>query len=123
MFSELLRAFDAVNDNYMGGILTYQNYVSANTHTTADDTLIDHQNANVSGAKTQKRFIGGINLDRFGSGSNDTLLHGTSSIGQLINLQLNFASATPTTESLNLYCAVQYDIIYSIDNGLLSARF
>jgi hypothetical protein len=39
----------------------------------------------------------------------------------LINLQLNFASAT--SEVLLLYSAVQYDVIYSIDNGLLSARF
>ena len=121
MFSELLRAFDAVNDNYMGGILTYQNYVNCNTNTTADDTLIDHFNPNVASAKTQKRWIGGINLDRFGAGSNDTLLHGTSSIGQLINLQLNFSAAT--SEVLLLYCGVQYDVIYSIDNGLLSARF
>jgi hypothetical protein len=121
MFSELLRAFDAVNDNYMGGILTYQNYVNCNTNTTADDTLVDHFNPNVASAKTQKRFVAGVNLDRFGAGSNDTLLHGTSSIGQLINLQLNFSAAT--SEVLLLYCGVQYDVIYSIDNGLLSARF
>jgi hypothetical protein len=123
MFSELLRAFDAVNDNYMGGILTYQNYAStsSNNNTTADDVLFDHTNPNTTGSKAQKRFLAGINLDRFGSGSNDTLLHGTSSIGQLINLQLNFSSAT--SETLILYAGVQYDVIYSIDNGLLSARF
>ena len=118
MFSELLRAFDALNDNYMGGILTYQNYVatSSNVNTTVDDILISHINPNSASSNPQKRFIGGINLDRFGSGSNDTILHGTSSIGQMINIQMNFSAQT--SEALNLYCAVQYDIIYRIENGL-----
>jgi hypothetical protein len=124
MFEELLRAFDAVGDNhYFGGILNYNNYVNTNTSTTADDVLIDATNTIAANSKTQKRFVAGINLDRFGSGSNDTLLHGTSSIGQMINLQLNFTNASANTEVLSLVAAVQYDVIYSINDGLLTAKF
>lgn len=121
MFSELLRAYDALSDNSMGGILTYQNYINSNTHTTADDTLVDATNQFSASAKTQKRFLAGINLDRFGSGTNDTLLHGTSSIGQMINVQLNFSSAT--SEVLNLYASVMFDVVYRIDGGLLLAQY
>lgn len=115
MYAELLRAFDSLTDTNAGGILSYQNYTNSNTSTTADDVL----NATVTNT-TQKRFLAGIDLDKFNH-SSDTLMSGTSSIGQMVNIQLNFS--TTNAEALNLYSAVQYDVLYHIEGGLISPKF
>lgn len=113
-YSELLRSFDSLTDTNAGGILTYNNY-TYDTNTTADDIL------NATYASTQqKRYIAGLDLDRFNH-SSDTLMSGTSSIGQMINLQLNMSTAT--SENLILYAYVMYDVLYHLENGLLSAKF
>jgi hypothetical protein len=117
MYAELLRSFDGLSDTGFGGILNLANY-SANTNTTADDVLAGTVGG--GGPTTpQKRFIGGIDLDRFNHTS-DTLLSGTSSIGQMINLQLNMTAGL--TETCTLFGAVQYDVLYHIEQGLLTAK-
>ena len=117
MHAELLRAFDGLSDTGFGGILTLSNYTN-NTNLTAEDVLT----GTVGGygpTTPQKRFIAGIDLDRFNH-SSDTLLSGTSSIGQMVNLQLNMGALG--LETCTLYAAVQYDILYHIEGGLLTAK-
>lgn len=116
MYSELLRAFDGLSDTGFGGIINVANY-SANTNTTADDILAGTVGTSLT--TPQKRFVAGIDLDRFNHTS-DTLLSGTSSIGQMVNLQLNMSA--PLTETCTLFGAVQYDVLYHIEGGLLTAK-
>ena len=116
MYSELLRAFDGLSDTGFGGIINVANY-SANTNTTADDVLTGTVGTSLT--TPQKRFVAGIDLDRFNHTS-DTLLSGTSSIGQMVNLQLNMSA--PLTETCTLFAAVQYDVLYHIEGGLLTAK-
>jgi hypothetical protein len=118
MYSELLRAFDGLSDTGFGGIINYYNYIQ-NTHT-ANSALLTFGAVGDGGSQTvQQRFLAGVDLDRFNHTS-DTLLSGTSSIGQMVNLQLNFSAAT--TDSLTLYAATQYDVLYHIEGGLLTAK-
>jgi hypothetical protein len=52
-------------------------------------------------------------------------MSGTSSNGQMVNLNLNFDTNNGETlnqEALNLYAFVQYDVIYNIENGRVSMR-
>lgn len=114
MYMELCRSFDGMTDTNFGGIITYQNYIY-NTHDDATDVLTATASQSIN-----KRFIAGIDTDRF-SHSSDTLMSGTSSIGQMVSLQLNFSSAT--TNALNLYSVVQYDVLYHIQDGQVSAKF
>ena len=116
MYSELLRAFDGLSDTGFGGILNLANYTT-NTNTTGDDVLTGTVGSSLT--TQQKRYIGGIDLDRFNHTS-DTLLSGTSSIGQMVNLQLNMSAGL--TETCTLFAAVQYDVLYHIEGGLLTAK-
>jgi hypothetical protein len=117
MYAELLRAFDGLTDTGFGGILNLANY-SANTNTTDNDILSGTVGS--SGPTTvQKRFIAGIDLDRFNHTS-DTLLSGTSSIGQMVTLQLNMTAGL--SETCTLFAAVQYDVLFHIEQGLLTAK-
>jgi hypothetical protein len=118
MYSELLRAFDGLSDTGFGGIINYYNYSQA-LHTPASDLLTAAAVGDGGTTCIQKRFLAGIDLDRFNH-SSDTLLSGTSSIGQMVNLNLNFSA--PTTDVLVLYAAVQYDVLYHIEGGLLTAK-
>ena len=118
MYAELLRSFNGLTDTGFGGIINYTNY-AVNTNTAADDVLA----GTVGGGgptTTQKRYIAGIDLDRFNGTSGETLLSGTSSIGQMINLQLNMTAGL--TETCTLFAAVQYDVLYHIEQGLLTAK-
>jgi hypothetical protein len=117
MYIELLRAFDGLSDTGFGGIITFGNY-TVNTNTAANDVLTG--TIGDGGLLTvQKRFLAGIDLDRFNHTS-DTLLSGTSSIGQMINLQLNMSAGL--TETCTLFVAVQYDVLFHIEGGLLTAK-
>jgi hypothetical protein len=118
MYAELVRAYDGLSDTNFGGIINYFNYTQ-NTNTTADDVLAVGAVGDGGTTTVQKRFLAGIDLDRFNH-SSDTLLSGTSSIGQMVNLQLNMSAAL--TESCTLYAAVQYDVLYHIEGGLLTAK-
>jgi hypothetical protein len=117
MYMELVRSFDGLVDTSFGGIISYKNYIR-DTHTTSDDitNTVGNYSANVS----EKRFIAGIDLDRFNH-SSDTLNSGTSTIGQTVNLVVNYAAGL--NESCNLYAAVMYDVIFVAENGQLSPRF
>lgn len=118
MYSELLRAFDGLSDTGFGGIMNYYNYTQ-NQHTVAGDALTGGAVGDGGTTTVMKRWLGGIDLDRFNH-SSDTLLSGTSSIGQMVNLNLNFSA--PTTDVLVLYAAVQYDVLFHIEGGLLMAK-
>jgi hypothetical protein len=106
MYFELMRAYHSLTDTNAGGILGAINYGCGTGHT-ANDTITHH------------RFVAGVDLDRFDH-SSDTLLSGTSTIGQMVNLNLVFSSTTP--EALNIYGFVMYDVLFILSNGLLSAK-
>ena len=114
---ELLRAFNSLTDTNAGGIISFFNYL-IDTHTNASDALAAQPNY---GDTIQKRWLGGIDLDRFSGMTSDALMAGSSTIGQQLNLVVNFS--TPTTDALVLYAAVMYDILYHIEGGLLTPKF
>jgi hypothetical protein len=114
MYLELVRSFDGLIDTTFGGVLSYKNY-TRDTHTTADDVFSASANT-----IAEKRFMAGIDLDKFNHAS-DVLNSGTSTIGQTTNLVVNYAAGL--TEACNLYGAVQYDVIYVLENGQLSPKF
>lgn len=118
MYAELLRAFDGLTDTGFGGIINSSNYV-VNTNTFNNDQLTVAAVGDGGTTTVQKRFLAGIDLDRFNH-SSDTLLSGTSSIGQMINLQLNMGVGL--TEACVLYAAVMYDVLFHIEGGLLTAK-
>jgi hypothetical protein len=117
MYMELVRSWDGLVDTSFGGIISTKNY-TRDTHTTADDIItgVGGYGAGVA----EKRFLAGIDLDRFNH-SSDTLNSGTSTIGQTVNLVVNYAAGL--NESCNLYAAVMYDVIFVAENGQLSPRF
>ena len=65
-----------------------------------------------------KRSVYGLDLNRFNN-TQDTLLSGTSTIGQSINLIIN---KDAIAETANLYGAVMYDVIYTIQDGQRTAN-
>ena len=127
MYAETLRSFNYLTDVNSGGILTYFNY-------TVDDPTVNEgivvgtitTPADPGTATLQKRFVAGIDLDRFNR-SSDVLMCGTSSIGQMVNLNLGFSascgSGSGTSVGINLYAAVMYDVLYHIENGQMLAKF
>jgi hypothetical protein len=108
---ELQRAFDNIGSIKGGsGILDFTLYSDAGNSETASDagTL----------AMPHKRSVYGLDLNRFNN-TQDTLLSGTSTIGQSINLIIN---KTAVNETANLYGAVMYDVIYTIQDGQMTAN-
>ena len=114
MYMELMRSYDMMTDTNAGGIITIANY-SRDTHTAADDAQADFT-VDVS----QKRFLTGVDLDRFNH-SSEILLSGTNTMGQMVTLQCNFS--TGITDNINLYAFVMYDIVYHLEGGLLVAHY
>ena len=117
MYAETLRAFNYLTDVNAGGILTYYNYTYDNPT----------QNETLGTIPIQKRFLAAIDLDRFNR-SSDVLMCGTSSIGQMVNLNLGFSQACGTVTGqtavgVNLYATVMYDVLYHIENGQMLAKF
>lgn len=107
---ELQRAFDNVGSIKGGsGILDATTYYDGNSLITSDvgTTAMPHN-----------RSVYGLDLNRFNN-CQDTLLSGTSTIGQSINLIIN---KTAVNESANLYGAVMYDVIYTIQDGQMTAN-
>ena len=108
---ELQRAFDNIGSIKGGsGILDYTLYDDTPASLVAQDvgTL----------AMPHKRCVYGLDLNRFNN-TQDTLLSGTSTIGQSINLIIN---KTAVNETANLYGAVMYDVIYTIQDGQMTAN-
>lgn len=118
-YSELLRSFDMLSDTNAGGIITYSNYNNSNA-LTATDVISTVDSLAFATTTYQKRWIGGIDLDRFNR-SSDVLMSGTSTIGQMLSLVVNLSEGN--TEALNLYGACMYDVLYHIENGQLTAKF
>jgi hypothetical protein len=118
-YSELMRSFDMLTDTNAGGVLTFSNY-TIDVTTTATDVMTDEAVAASIIATDQKRWVGGIDLDRFNR-SSDVLMSGTSTIGQLLSLVVNFSQAPE--EALTLYGACMYDVLYHIENGQMVAKF
>jgi hypothetical protein len=119
MYAELLRSFDQLTDTNAGGIINYMNYTQSNIYTDVYSVLASVA-ANDHGLNTyQQRFIAGIDLDKFHN-SSDTLMTGTTTNGQLLSLQVNFSVAT--TNALNLYAYVMYDVMFSLEGGQLVAK-
>ena len=113
MYLELVRSFDGLIDTSFGGIISYKNY-TRDIHLTADDVMkLDPTTI------AEKRFMAGIDMDRFNH-SSDVLNSGTSTIGQTTNLVVNFAAGL--NEACNLYGAVQYDVIYVLENGQITPK-
>lgn len=108
--NELLRAFDMLGSNLGSGILDYNTYSAAITGTVATDL----NTVNIP----HKRFVAGLDLNRFNQ-SHETLLSGTNTVGQSINLVANFNAAG---EAQTLYSALMYDVLYTIQDGLMTAN-
>jgi hypothetical protein len=123
MYSELLRAFDGLCDTNAGGIISYTNYSISDTSTVASSYNVSSAIGKFGDGAIQQRFLAGIDLDRF-SHSSETLMSGTNSQGQMINLLLNFETngAVKNESALNLYGFVSYDVIYNLEMGKLSMR-
>jgi hypothetical protein len=124
MYSNLMRSFDSLCDTNSGGIIGYNSYCNSNVSTTASSYNSSTSIGTYGNLAIQQRFIAGLDLDRFNHGS-QTLMSGTSSNGQMVNLNLNFDTNNGETlnqEALNLYAFVQYDVIYNIENGRVSMR-
>jgi hypothetical protein len=108
---ELQRAFDNIGSIKGGsGILDYTLYSDSADSTIAGD--VGTVNAQ------HKRSVYGLDLNRFNN-TQDTLLSGTSTIGQSINLIIN---KTAVDQTANLYGAVMYDVIYTIQDGQMTAN-
>ena len=119
-YTELMRSFDMLTDTNAGGILNYANYVNSNDMSATTDVIAKLTDA--SGWMTttvQKRFIGGIDLDRFNR-SSDILMSGTNTLGQMLSLVINFSTAT--TDTATLYGACMYDVLYHVENGQLTYK-
>ena len=131
MFAETQRALNYLTDVNAGGIMNFYNYnfddatvmeglASATALTTVDP----------GGVTIQKRFVAGIDLDRFNR-SSDVLMCGTSSIGQMININMEFSQGCGTTlagnngaaTNINLYASVMYDVLFHVENGQMLAKF
>ena len=125
-YTELMRSFDMLTDTNAGGIISLHNY-NMNLHVNTTDasgfyTAGDYMNTSVATMLTdtdQKRFIAGIDLDRFNR-SSDVLMSGVSSIGMMMSLVLNFSSAL--SDNITLYGACMYDVLYHIENGQLTYK-
>ena len=124
MYMELLRSFDMLTDTRTGGFINKTEYVAANSATVAGQLTDD-----VYDSLVQKSFIAGIDLDRFNH-SSDTLMSGTPTIGNTVNLNLLFGTQTiggavvsSPLQQTNIYAFIQYDLNIKLQNGLLQAMY
>lgn len=111
MIVELQRAFDTLGSTRSGcGILDGAIYSDS------ADSLV----ASDAGTTTMahKRSVYGIDLNRFNN-SQETMLSGTSTIGQSVNLIINKSGVA---ENCQIYGAVMYDVIYTVVDGLMTAN-
>ena len=108
---ELQRAFDNI-----GSIKGGSGILDAQLYSDADTSEADRDLGTI--AIPHKRSVYGLDLNRFNN-TQDTLLSGTSTIGQSINLIINKTAVNATA---NLYGAVMYDVIYTIQDGQMTAN-
>jgi hypothetical protein len=67
-----------------------------------------------------KRFVGGIDFDRFNH-SSQTLMSGTNTVGNTVNLNLLFDTGLKTNTTV--YAFVMYDLNIKLQGGLLQSYF
>ena len=120
MYAELLRAYDCLTDTSAGGIINFQNYTQGTdiSGSAVFSSAAVGTYGNSAGTK-QERFLAGIDLDRFNH-QNTTLMSGTSSIGQLVSLIVNFSASTNAAAAL--YAFVMYDVMYNVENGMITMK-
>jgi hypothetical protein len=107
---ELQRAFDNIGNIKGGsGILDRTLYGEGDSLPASDAGTVN---------VVHRRSVYGLDLNRFNN-TQDTLLSGTSTIGQSINLIIN---KTAVNTNANLYGAVMYDVIYTIQDGQMTAN-
>jgi len=122
MYAELLRAYDALTDTTAGAIINYNNYAISNVISSSGVFSSTAKNGYGSYSTTlQERFLAGIDLDRFNHQSS-TLMSGTSSIGQLVSLILNFDPTKGVDANTSLYAFCMYDVMYNVENGQITMR-
>lgn len=114
MLMELMRAYDYLGTTTSCGILDNTTYDGGQI-----DTSTSTQDANGTGIE-HKRFVAGIDLNRFNQ-SGDTLMSGTNTVGQSVNLVANFSAAGGA--ACNVYTALLHDVAYTLDDGLLRVNF
>ena len=119
-YSELMRSFDMLTETNAGGIITWGNYNKDNTNS-AQDIITTVADTSWTTSTYQKRWLGGIDLDRFNR-SSDVLMSGTSTIGQMLSLLVNMPNGGGN-EALTLYGACMYDVLYHIENGQMMTKF
>ena len=115
MLTELYRSYDLLTDTHSGGYLSHSNYNAANGADEAAQLADD-----VFATIISKRFIGGIDFDRFNH-SSQTLMSGINTVGNTVNLNLLFDTGLKTNTSI--YAFVMYDLNIKLQGGLLQAYF
>ena len=120
MYTELLRSYDMLTDTNGGGVLDYNLYNAANG---ADGPATVTQDT-YNGPLVYKRFVGGICMDRFNH-SSDTLMSGTNTVGNSVNLNMEFTELNSggVQSVSNLYAFIMYDVNIKLQGGLLTAMF
>lgn len=108
--TELRRSFDMLGTNESCGILSSINYKTDNGNV-----------ANVA-ANTELRSVYGLDLNRFNA-SQEQMFSGINTRGQQISLNCKFSAVAANTTDHYLYAVAMYDIIYSISQGLMTARY
>ena len=113
MYTELMRSYDMLTDAKAGGILEYNLYNAPNAGNVGDQAAGD-----VLATIVFKRFVAGLDLDRFNH-SSDTLMSGLNCVGNTISLNLLLS----TLGNANLYAFIQYDLNIKLQGGLLQALY
>jgi hypothetical protein len=114
MICELQRAFDSLGNTKSGcGILDKTLFRDTVTDAAAASTAAEDE-----AADAHIRCVYGIDLNRFNN-TQETMLSGTSTIGQSVNLIINKAGVA---ELAQIYGAVMHDVIYTVENGLMTAN-
>jgi hypothetical protein len=116
MICELQRAFDSLGSTKSGcGILDRFLFRDTALDATAASTIAEDTGLLTTG---HVRCVYGIDLNRFNN-SQETMLSGTSTIGQSVNLIINKGNVA---ELGQIYGAVMYDVIYTVQDGLMTAN-
>jgi hypothetical protein len=118
MICELQRAFDSLGNTKSGcGILDSRLFKDTAGDTTSSSLVAEDLGTL---ATPHVRCVYGIDLNRFNN-TQETMLSGTSTIGQSINLIFN-KSTNGVAQAAQVYGAVMYDVIYTVMDGLMTAN-
>ena len=116
MICELQRAFDSLGNTKSGcGILDEILFRDTPADVAAASTLAEDTGLL---ATPHVRCVYGVDLNRFNN-TQETMLSGTSTIGQSVNLIIN---KTGVAVPAQIYGAVMHDVIYTVENGLMTAN-